>query len=153
MLAQRHQQLLVDHNLFFASPQFSSGLQENFKDFDKHPQKEQYRWVDDLTSMCNQPGKKWLQDIYTVYTPMIWKDKHWVGLVIKLDIGLVEILDPLPTLYKDVTVQRCMKPVLNSLPYLLKQIANPNTVLIFGLFDANVFLVYTSIKDLVTAVP
>ena len=65
-----------------------------------------------------------MEDVFTVYTPMIWADKHWVRLAINLDLGCVEILDPFPTLYSDRSVARFMAPVLKSLPYLVKKVAN-----------------------------
>ena len=49
-----------------------------------------------LTNLVLQPGRKWMEDVFLVYTPMIWGAKHWVGLAINLDLGLVEILDPSP---------------------------------------------------------
>ncbi|KAF8048001.1 hypothetical protein N665_2731s0002 [Sinapis alba] len=78
---------------------------------------------DTLTEIVLKPGRKWMEDVTTVYTPMIWADTHWVGLAINLDLGLVEILDPLPTLYADRKVARFMDPVLKSLPYLVKKVA------------------------------
>ncbi|KAF8116131.1 hypothetical protein N665_0021s0021 [Sinapis alba] len=55
---------------------------------------------------------------------MIWADSHWVGLAINLDLGLVEVLDPFPTLNSDRKVARNMAPVIKSLPYLVKKVAN-----------------------------
>ncbi|KAF8082670.1 hypothetical protein N665_0813s0012 [Sinapis alba] len=45
-----------------------------------------------------------MKAIHIVYTPMIWADRHWVGLVINLVVRLVEVFDPLTSLYNDAAV-------------------------------------------------
>ncbi|KAG2311239.1 hypothetical protein Bca52824_022796 [Brassica carinata] len=109
MLAERHSSLLEEQKLAFVSPHLTSGLQavSRFQQIKKEG-----------------PCKKWMEDVFTVYTPMIWDDQHWVGLAINLDLGYVEILDPLPDLYKDRDVDRFMAPVLKTLPFLVKKVAN-----------------------------
>ncbi|KAG2247735.1 hypothetical protein Bca52824_087363 [Brassica carinata] len=94
------------------------------KDFNKSRKRDTFEWDELLTDLVLQPGKKWMEDVVTVYTPMIWGDKHWAGLAINLDLGCVEVLDPLPTLYKDTTAGRFMAPVLKALPYLVKKVTN-----------------------------
>ncbi|CAN6880118.1 unnamed protein product [Brassica oleracea var. botrytis] len=74
-----------------------------------------------------------MEDVFTIYTPMIWADRHWVGLAINLDMGDVEILDPLPTLYDDKKVVKFMEPILTSLPYLVKKVAKPQQTQFRGL--------------------
>ncbi|CAN7034296.1 unnamed protein product [Brassica oleracea var. botrytis] len=74
-----------------------------------------------------------MEDVFTIYTPMIWADRHWVGLAINLDMGYVEILDPLPTLYEDKKVQKFMESILTSLPYLVKKVAKPQQTQFRGL--------------------
>ncbi|KAF3524800.1 hypothetical protein F2Q69_00050260 [Brassica cretica] len=54
---------------------------------------------------------------------MIWNDSHWAGLPINLDLGLVEILDLLPSLYSVRCVAKFMKPLVDSLPYVVKKVA------------------------------
>ena len=124
MLAGRHRELLDREKLAFTTPYLASGIQEVFKGFKKLARKDRFKWDTRLTELVLQPGKKWMEDVLTVYTPMIWGDKHWVGLAINLDLGCVEVLDPLPTLYKDSAVGRFMAPVLKVLPYLVKKVAN-----------------------------
>ncbi|CAN6969243.1 unnamed protein product [Brassica oleracea var. botrytis] len=103
------------------------------KEFNKSRKRDTFKWDEQLTGFVLQPGKKWMEDVVTVYTPMIWGDKHWVGLAINLDLGCVEVLDPLPTLYKDTTAGRFMAPVLKALPYLVKKVANYQLTQFHGL--------------------
>ncbi|KAL0742689.1 hypothetical protein Bca4012_084202 [Brassica carinata] len=78
-----------------------------------------------LSTMCLTISTrvKWMEDIHTIYTPMLWNNSHWVGLAINLDMGLVEVLDPLPVLNGDIRMAKWMKPVLSCLPYLVKKVA------------------------------
>ncbi|KAF3497683.1 hypothetical protein DY000_02052122 [Brassica cretica] len=124
MLGARHSRLLEEQKLAFITPHLASGIQAISKSFNKSRKRETFLWDDQLTDLVLQPGRRWMEDVFTVYTPMIWADKHWVGLAINLDLGCVEILDPFPTLYSDRSVARFMAPVLKSLPYLVKKVAN-----------------------------
>ncbi|KAL0716531.1 hypothetical protein Bca4012_065853 [Brassica carinata] len=124
MLAERHSSLLEEQKLAFVSPHLTAGLQAVSKDFNKSRKREAFKWDKQVTDLVLQPGKKWMEDVFTVYTPMIWDDQHWVGLAINLDLGCVEILDPLPDLYRDKDVDRFMAPVLKTLPFLVKKVAN-----------------------------
>ncbi|KAL0802821.1 hypothetical protein Bca101_057997 [Brassica carinata] len=124
MLAARHSRLLEEQKLAFVSPLLTSGIQEISKRFLRSTKKESFTWDKHLTDIVLQSGKKWMEDVFTVYTPMLWAKKHWVGLAINLDLGCVEILDPLPSLCSDKTVARHMAPVLKALPFLVKKVAN-----------------------------
>ncbi|CAN7073557.1 unnamed protein product, partial [Brassica oleracea var. botrytis] len=124
MLGARHSRLFEEQKLAFITPHLASGIHAISKSFNKSRKRETFLWDDQLTDLVLQPGRRWMEDVFTVYTPMIWADKHWVGLAINLDLGCVEILDPFPTLYSDRSVARFMAPVLKSLPYLVKKVAN-----------------------------
>ncbi|KAL0773266.1 hypothetical protein Bca101_038417 [Brassica carinata] len=80
-------------------------------------------WDERLVDIVLHQGKKWMEDIHTIYTLMLWNCKHWVGLAINLDMGYVEILDPLHALYADSHVERFMQPLLTILPYLVRKVA------------------------------
>ncbi|CAN7072795.1 unnamed protein product [Brassica oleracea var. botrytis] len=110
--------------LQLAQPMKGTTTYAKSKDFNKSRKRDTFEWDKLLTGLVLQPGKKWMEDVVTVYTPMIWGDKHWVGLVINLDLGCVEVLDPLSTLYKDTTAGRFMAPVLKALPSLVKKVTN-----------------------------
>ncbi|KAG2248635.1 hypothetical protein Bca52824_088263 [Brassica carinata] len=116
--------LFEEQKLVFITPHLTSGIQAISKAFNKSRKRDTFEWDEQLTGLVLQSGKKWMEDVLTFYTPMIWGDKHWVGLAINLDLGCVEVLDPLPTLYKDSAVGRFMAPVLKVLPYLVKKVAN-----------------------------
>lgn len=123
MLSERHVALLHSQKLCFTTPYLTSGIKEMWPKFGKSRKKDTFIWGRQLSDIVLMPGRKWMEDVTTVYTPMIWADKHWVGLAINLDLGLVEILDPMIGLYSDYKVQRFMNPVLKSLPYLVKKVA------------------------------
>ncbi|XP_013669177.1 uncharacterized protein LOC106373566 [Brassica napus] len=124
MLAARHRGVFEEQKLAFITPHLTFGIQAKSKDFNKSRKRDTFEWDKLLTGLVLQPGKKWMEDVVTVYTPMIWGDKHWVGLAINLDLGCVEVLDPLSTLYKDTTAGRFMAPVLKALPSLVKKVTN-----------------------------
>lgn len=124
MLAERHKVLLEDQKLAFTTPHLTGGIQAVSKEFLRKRKRENFEWDEDLTDIVLQQGKRWMEDVVTVYTPMLWDERHWVGLAINLDLGCVEILDPYPTLYSDKAVDRFMSPVVKALPFLVKKIAN-----------------------------
>ncbi|KAG2305325.1 hypothetical protein Bca52824_033976 [Brassica carinata] len=123
MLAERHRELLQREQLAFTTPFLASGIQEIWKRFKLIRRKDRFQWDKRLTELVLKPGQKWMEDVITIYTPMCWGEKHWVGLSINLDLGCVEILDPLPSLYSDKKVVKFMEGVLTSLPYLVKKVA------------------------------
>lgn len=123
MLSERHQSICQSQKLCFTTPFLTSCIQEIYPSFSRKQKKTSFDWGRQLSNIVLQPGKKWMEDVNTVYTPMIWDDRHWVGLAINLDLGLVEILDPLPGLSNKRKVERYMNPVLKSLPYLVKKVA------------------------------
>lgn len=133
MLAERHRELLQKEKLAFCSPFLTSGIQEVWKRFKGIKRKDRFQWDKNLTDLVLKPGAKWMEDVVTIYTPMIWDDKHWVDLAINLDLGCVEILDPLETLNKDKKVVGFMEGLLTSLPYLVKKVAKPKQTQFRGL--------------------
>ncbi|KAG2332602.1 hypothetical protein Bca52824_003782 [Brassica carinata] len=123
MLAERHRELLYREQLAFTTPFLASGIQEIWKRFKLIRRKDRFQWDKRLTELVLKPGQKWIEDVITIYTPMCWDEKHWVELAINLNLGCVEILDPLPSLYSDKKVVKFMEGVLTSLPYLVKKVA------------------------------
>ncbi|KAF8098626.1 hypothetical protein N665_0262s0013 [Sinapis alba] len=116
MLAERHNQLLARERLLFCTLYLTSIIQQKWKKFKAARRKDLFHW---------DKRKCWMDDVFTIYTPMIWADRRWVGLAINLDLGLVEIMDPLPTLYSDNKVAGFMEPVLTYVPHLVKMFADP----------------------------
>ena len=126
MLSARHSDILQTENAAFAPPIFCSAINDIWDDFNKCGKKkyDSFDWPQELIDIVLCPGKKWMEDIYTIYTTMLWNQSHWVGLAINLDMGLVEVLDPLPTLNGARRMAKWMKPVLACLPYLVRKVAN-----------------------------
>lgn len=133
MLAGRHRVLLEREKLAFTTPFLTSSIQEVWKRFKLIRRKDRFKWEKNLTDLVLKPGGKWMEDVVTIYTPMIWGDRHWVGLAINLDMGYVEIMDPLPSLYGDKKVVKFMEALLTSLPYLVKKVAKPQQTQFRGL--------------------
>ncbi|KAJ4882122.1 ULP_PROTEASE domain-containing protein [Raphanus sativus] len=125
MISKRHADILQTEKAAFAPPILCSAIEEDFQSFTKcgKKKKESFEWDQRLVDIVLCPGKKWMEDIHTIYTPMLWDESHWVGLAINLDMGLVEVLDPLPTLHGVRRMAKWMKPILASLPYLVKKVA------------------------------
>lgn len=65
---------------------------------------------------------QWIKDVDTIYLPMNWGKRHWVGLVVDLIKGHITILDP----FKDFTSARkvvsFMSLVAELLPQLIKSV-------------------------------
>lgn len=123
MLAARHSNHLAIEKAAFNSPFLAACIQENWNTFKGSRKKATFVWDERLVDIVMHPGQKWMEDIHTIYTPMIWNDSHWVGLAINLDMGYVEILDPMPALYADKRVERFMLGLVTTLPYLVKKVA------------------------------
>lgn len=115
--------LLMDKSTF-TGPALTSLMQSKGRQFLAALDKAKFHWDPRLTKMVLLPGKTWIQNVELVYTPMIWADKHWVGLAINLVLGHVDVFDPLPSLYNDVKVLAFLKPMLHMLPYLCRYVAN-----------------------------
>ncbi|CAN7125247.1 unnamed protein product [Brassica rapa subsp. narinosa] len=123
MLSARHSDILQREHAAFAPPTLAKIIQDNHVDFSKSRKKNTFVWNANLVDIVLLPGKKWMEDVHTIYTPMLWNDSHWVGLAINLDLGFVEILDPLSSLYGVRRVTKFMKPLVDSLPYVVKKVA------------------------------
>ncbi|CDY07501.1 BnaC06g15630D [Brassica napus] len=66
-----------------------------------------------------------VEDVDTLYTPMIWDGNHWVGLCISLTDWRVLVLDPNPKL-KDMGAMRgLLDSVAQMLPYLVEKVCPP----------------------------
>lgn len=66
-----------------------------------------------------------MEDVDTIYVPMKWDDMHWVGLAINLKLWYVEILDACPILTNNKDFFRNMAPVLETLPYIIRNLCHP----------------------------
>uniref|UniRef100_A0A0D2ZRB2 Ubiquitin-like protease family profile domain-containing protein n=1 Tax=Brassica oleracea var. oleracea TaxID=109376 RepID=A0A0D2ZRB2_BRAOL len=133
MLVGRHKEMLHREGLAFTTPHLVFGIQELWKRFKSLRRKDLFQWGKRLADLVLKAGEKWMEDVTKVYTPMIWADKHWVGLAINLDMGYVEIMGPQPSLNKDKKVFTFMEVLLTALPYLVKKVSKPQQTQFRGL--------------------
>ncbi|KAG2321993.1 hypothetical protein Bca52824_015206 [Brassica carinata] len=127
MLEDRHKDILTMEKSTFTGPALTSLMQSKGRQFLAAVDKAKFHWDPRLTKLLLLPGKTWFKPVEIVYTPMVWADKHWVGLVINLIVGHVDVLDPLPGLYGDDKVLTFLKPMLHMLPYLSRYVAKDNS--------------------------
>ncbi|CAA7051946.1 unnamed protein product [Microthlaspi erraticum] len=122
-LGDKHADLLSKENSMFASPWLVNHLQGKYRKFKAAINKGMIRWDDCITKFVVTPGQTWLEEVHTVYCPMIWDNEHWVGLGLAIHLGsrFVEVLDPLPSLNKDGKVERYMAPVVEMLPHIISR--------------------------------
>ncbi|CDY19479.1 BnaC04g11200D [Brassica napus] len=66
-----------------------------------------------------------VEDVDTLYTPMIWDGNHWVGLCISLTDWRVLVLDPNPKLKDMGAVRGLLDSVAQMLPYLVEKVCPP----------------------------
>ncbi|KAL0715188.1 LOW QUALITY PROTEIN: hypothetical protein Bca4012_064510 [Brassica carinata] len=123
MVARRYSTILTREKSAFITPLLVSYIQDAWSEFKSCRKRDAFVWDQRLLEIVLQPGKKWMDDIHIIYTPMLWGRSHWVGLAINLDMGYVEILDPLPDLHADRRVKHFMQPLVTILPYLVKKVA------------------------------
>ncbi|KFK31899.1 hypothetical protein AALP_AA6G173600 [Arabis alpina] len=125
MLKDRHADVLAAEKSLFETPWFINYLQGKYAAFSKAKLKERVRFDSRLTRYLRSDGKIWFDDVQTVYVPMCWEGKHWVGLAIHLSMWVVEIFDFAPSLYADRKVKRFMAPVLEMLSYVIAKVCTP----------------------------
>ncbi|KAG2313872.1 hypothetical protein Bca52824_016994 [Brassica carinata] len=123
MVARRYSTILTREKSAFITPLLVSYIQDAWSEFKSCRKRDAFVWDQRLLEIVLQPGKKWMDDIHIIYTPMLWGRSHWVGLAINLDMWYVEILDPLPDLHADRRVKHFMQPLVTILPYLVKKVA------------------------------
>jgi len=125
LLSQRLATTLTNQRAAFVQPWSANHLQGKFKSFKAAKFKSRVRWSEPMKRFIVGPNTEWFTDIDTIYLPMIWDSKHWVGLAINLGVWSVEILDPNTDLYKEDDVQRFIEPVFTILPYLIQRYCKP----------------------------
>ncbi|KAL0843861.1 hypothetical protein Bca101_017107 [Brassica carinata] len=127
MFGERHKDMLLMENASSTPPELTSLMQSKDRQFQAAINKDRIRWDPRLEKLILLHGKTWMKEVNRVYTPMIWGDRHWVGLVIDLVGGHVLLYDSLPSLYREAKVLRFLKPILQMLPYLIRYVAKDNS--------------------------
>ncbi|CAN7089755.1 unnamed protein product [Brassica rapa subsp. narinosa] len=123
MLGARHSTHLLTEKSAFTTPLLPAYITDSWPDFAPCRKRSTFLWDEHIVDIVLHQGMKWMEDVHTIYTPMLWDRKHWVGLAINLDMGYIEILDPMPALYADTRVERFMLPLVTILPYLVRKVA------------------------------
>ncbi|CAN7106827.1 unnamed protein product [Brassica rapa subsp. narinosa] len=123
MLGARHSTHLLTEKSAFTTPLLPAYITDSWPDFAPCRNRSTFLWDEHIVDIVLHQGMKWMEDVHTIYTPMLWDRKHWVGLAINLDMGYIEILDPMPALYADTRVERFMLPLVTILPYLVRKVA------------------------------
>ncbi|KAG2244789.1 hypothetical protein Bca52824_093355 [Brassica carinata] len=127
MLGERHKDMLQMDKATFTPSALTSLMMSKERQFHAAVMKDKIHWDPRLKKLILVPDKTLIRDVCTVYTPMIWADKHWMGLCINLVMGHVIVFDPLPDLYNDEKALRFLKPILHMLPYLIHYVVEDNT--------------------------
>ncbi|KAL0728223.1 hypothetical protein Bca4012_024316 [Brassica carinata] len=126
MLGERHKDMLQMDKATFTPSALTSLMMSKERQFHAAVMKDKIHWDPRLKKLILVPDKTLIRDVCTVYTPMIWADKHWMGLCINLVMGHVIVFDPLPDLYNDEKALRFLKPILHMLPYLIHYVVEDN---------------------------
>lgn len=144
MYGAANKSMLTSKQSIFLSPWLTSYIQKKWRQFNAAYDKDKVRWDKKFSNLVLLHGQTWVSNIHTIYAPMIWADKHWVGLAINVPLSLFKVLDSLPTLYDDAKVQKHLEPVLAMLPFIINKLTTNNP----SQFDGNHPFTWTRRKDL-----
>ena len=89
MLAARHSTHLLSYKSTSTTPLLPSYICNSWADFAPCRKRSTFVWDERLVDIVLHQGKKWMEDIHNIYTLMLWNSKHWVGLAINLDMGML----------------------------------------------------------------
>ncbi|XP_024013367.1 uncharacterized protein LOC112087728 [Eutrema salsugineum] len=133
LLGNRHERVLEIEHGCFASPWLINHIVGKSRSYLKAKDRKKHRWDVQIKKAVQLPGKRWMEDVDTIYVPMCWNNEHWVGLAIHLKLWCVEILDPLPSLNCDRKVTRYMEPVVEFLPHIIQHLCPHESTSAYGL--------------------
>ncbi|EFH41533.1 predicted protein [Arabidopsis lyrata subsp. lyrata] len=135
--SMQHMDLLISfvwdtYNPFFITRRitildsmFTSIISNKYMSFKQHNNNKAFVWHPLLISYVKgqvsprRPELQWMRDVDTVYLPMNWGTRHWVGLAIDLKKGHIDILDPFEDLTSARKVVSFMSPFAQMLPELI----------------------------------
>ncbi|KAG7564837.1 Papain-like cysteine peptidase superfamily, partial [Arabidopsis suecica] len=104
---------------------FTSIISNKYMSFKQDNNNKAFVWHPLLISYVKgqvsprRPEIQWMRDVDTVYLPMNWGTRHWVGLAIDLKKGHIDILDPFEDLTSARKVVSFMSPFAQMLPQLI----------------------------------
>jgi len=102
-------------------------LKDRYTDFKAFKNKKKFNLGVNMRVFVTGRVKGWtpttfLQYAHLVYIPMKWYTSHWVCLVINLRLHTVQVFDPLIEATSDEEVQCLMAPVVEMIPWLVKEV-------------------------------
>ncbi|CAN7126402.1 unnamed protein product, partial [Brassica rapa subsp. narinosa] len=83
MLAARHSTQLAREYATFTTPFLAIFIEDIWVEFKRSRKKATFSWDERLVDIVLPPRMKEIDDIHTVYTPMIWNDSHWNNIIDK----------------------------------------------------------------------
>lgn len=127
----KHISLLRNRKLTIVDSLFTSVISDKYISFKLHPQPDTFVWHPLLIAyVCSyvdqrQIKLKWIKNVDTVYMPMNWGKRHWVALVVDLNKGHIDILDPFEDFTSARKVVSFMSPLAEMLPKLIAYVCFP----------------------------
>ncbi|VVB01217.1 unnamed protein product [Arabis nemorensis] len=92
LLQSRHKEILLSERATFASPWLINIILSKQCALCAAKNKKLLGWDERFRTYVNASDAQWLEEVETVYVPMVLDDKHWVGLAINLKMWLIEVL-------------------------------------------------------------
>ncbi|CAE6207171.1 unnamed protein product [Arabidopsis arenosa] len=131
MLWRRRGEVYTKVRAAFIDTWFLTLLQQKYKNFKACKNKKKFNWGVNLRTFVTGRARArtpttFLQHIDLVYIPMKWSTSHWVGLVINLRLCKVQVFDPLIEARSDEEVNSVMAPVVEMIPWLVKEAVGKN---------------------------
>ncbi|KAG7588753.1 Ulp1 protease family C-terminal catalytic domain [Arabidopsis suecica] len=125
MLWRRREDVYTRGRAVFIDTWFLTLLKKKYTEFKGYKKKLKFNWGVNVRAIVTGKSKgrlptTFLKNVYLVYIPMNWSTTHWVGLVINLMQGTIEVLDPLIDASSDEEVMSLMAPVVEMIPWLVK---------------------------------
>ncbi|KAG7588749.1 Ulp1 protease family C-terminal catalytic domain [Arabidopsis suecica] len=125
MLWRRREDVYTRGRAVFIDTWFLTLLKKKYTEFKGYKKKLKFNWGVNVRAIVTGKSKgrlptTVLKNVYLVYIPMNWSTTLWVGLVINLMQGTIEVLDPLIDASSDEEVMSLMAPVVEMIPWLVK---------------------------------
>ncbi|KAL0729292.1 LOW QUALITY PROTEIN: hypothetical protein Bca4012_025385 [Brassica carinata] len=129
MLWRRRGKHLHKDGIVIFDQYFTKTILSYWSEFEAANDKLKFEWGPNIPKYVT--GKRRWQsmklelgrDVYTVYAPMNWGGDHWVGLRIDLKDSQVMIYDSFVPHNSDEEVDEYLRPLIQSLPYILEKYA------------------------------
>ncbi|KAF8115492.1 hypothetical protein N665_0026s0037 [Sinapis alba] len=115
---RRRRDRLQNPRFEFIPPSFYVELLRNYTGFHSMEDKGEFAFFTSLkTEFTHRPY--WFTQVDYVYSPVLIKKTHWVGLVLDLKMWAIYIVDSNPTCPSELDVNSYVTPISHILPYLM----------------------------------